>query len=202
METDAVEMGPPEQRIEVTLPAWMSEFRERTGDVFGDVEARMQLAIDLSRRNIEEQTGGPFAAAVFEIDTGRLVAAGVNVVHPSNCSLWHGETVALALAHRVVGHFDLSAGGTPRELVTSTEPCAMCYGAVPWSGVRRLVCGAREEDARAVGFDEGQKPADWVGALKTRGIEVLQDVLREEAAAVLRRYVETGGLIYNGRGNA
>jgi tRNA(Arg) A34 adenosine deaminase TadA len=195
-------MGSSRQRIEVTLPAWMSVFLERRGDVFGDIEARMRLVIDLSRRNIEEQTGGPFAAAVFEIDTGRLVAAGVNVVHPSNCSLWHGETVALALAHRAVGHFDLSAGGTPRELVTSTEPCAMCYGAVPWSGVRRLVCGGREEDARAVGFDEGQKPADWVGALETRGIEVVQDVLREEAAAVLRRYVETGGLIYNGRGNA
>lgn len=195
-------MGSSDQRIEVTLPAWVGEFVERAGDVFADLQTRMRLAIDLSRRNIEAQTGGPFAAAVFEIDTGRLVAAGVNVVHPSNCSLWHGEMVALALAHRVVGHFDLGAGGTPRELVTSTEPCAMCYGAVPWSGVRRLVCGAREEDARAVGFDEGQKPADWVGALKTRGIEVVRDVLRDEAAAVLRRYVEAGGLIYNARGDA
>jgi tRNA(Arg) A34 adenosine deaminase TadA len=107
--------------------------------------------------------------------------------------------VALALAHRVVGHFDLSADGIPRELVTSTEPCAMCYGAVPWSGVRRLVCGAREADAKAVGFDEGEKPAHWIGALETRGIDVVRDVLREDAAAVLRHYVEIGGVIYNGR---
>jgi hypothetical protein len=34
------------------------------------------------------------------------------------------------------------------------------FGAVPWSGVRRLACGARDEDASDIGFDEGPKMAD------------------------------------------
>jgi tRNA(Arg) A34 adenosine deaminase TadA len=75
----------------------------------------------------------------------------------------------------------------------------MCLGAIPWSGVRRLVCGARGDDVCAIGFDEGAKPADWVGELRKRGIEVVQDVLRQEAQDVLRQYAEAGGKIYNAR---
>jgi len=162
-------------------------------------EARMAFVIEAARRNVAEKTGGPFAAAVFEVETGRLVALGVNLVTTQGCSILHGEMVALALAQRVVGTHDLGAPGLPaHELVTSTEPCAMCLGAVPWSGVRRVVCGARDEDARAVGFDEGEKVADWRGALAARGIEVITDVGRAEAAAVLRDYARGGGVIYNG----
>ena len=73
----------------------------------------------------------------------------------------------------------------------------MCLGAIPWSGVRRVVCGARGEDACAIGFDEGAKPMDWAGALKSRGITVVQDVLRDEARAVLTQYAKSGGIIYN-----
>jgi len=36
----------------------------------------------------------------------------------------------------------------------------MCFGAVPWSGVRHLVCGVRGEDAAEVGFNEEPKPAE------------------------------------------
>ena len=39
---------------------------------------------------------------------------------------------------------------------------AMCAGAVPWSDVRRLVCAARDEDARRILFDEGNERPDWV----------------------------------------
>jgi tRNA(Arg) A34 adenosine deaminase TadA len=83
------------------------------------------------------------------------------------------------------------------QLITSCEPCAMCFGAVPWSGVTSIVCGARKEDAEAAGFDEGDKPDLWVASLQQRGIEVRQDVLRDEAAQVLRAYAAQAGLIYN-----
>lgn len=85
------------------------------------------------------------------------------------------------------------------DLVTSCEPCAMCFGAVPWSGVRGLVCGARDEDARAIGFDEGPKLESWVRALEQRGIEVVRDVHRVVARRVLEDYAIAGGPIYNSR---
>ena len=71
--------------------------------------------------------------------------------------------VAIVVAQQIAGNLDLDGEGQPSyELVASTEPCFMCFGAVPWSGVRHLVCGARSEDAEEVGFNEGPKPAEWV----------------------------------------
>jgi len=156
----------------------------------------MRFAIELARENVARRTGGPFGAAVFEAAGGRLVSVGVNLVEASNCSMAHAEMIAIALAQQAVGHYDLGAAGV-YELATSVEPCAMCLGAIPWSGLRRIVCGARGEDAAAIGFDEGAKPADWVGELHQRGIEVVRDVRRDNARAVLQQYAQTGGLIYN-----
>lgn len=184
-------------------PAWLSAHLESLPTVHAGVEDRMKMVIELSRLSVERGTGGPFGAAVFERDSGRLLAAGVNSVERCGCSIAHAEIMAIMTAQGMLGTYDLGAEGLPvHELVSSTEPCAMCFGAIPWSGVRRVVCGARDEDARSIGFDEGPKPADWVSALQQRGIEVLRDVLRDDAAAVLRLYGASGGVIYNARQGA
>jgi tRNA(Arg) A34 adenosine deaminase TadA len=184
--------------LNLSLPKWLDAFLSEPEYVLPNLQDRMQFVIDLARRNIERQTGGPFGAAVFESPTGKLIAPGVNLVETSNCSLAHAEMVALALAQRKLNNFDLAQNpNTSYELVTSTEPCAMCLGAIPWSGVKQLVCGARDEDARAIGFDEGDKPTDWVASLESRGINVVRDLLRPQAQAVLQRYRQMNGLIYN-----
>mgnify|MGYP000371386637 CR=1 FL=1 len=165
--------------------------------VLPHAEDRMRFVLDLARENVAAD-GGPFAAAVFEHDSGRLLAAGANRVVASGYSCAHAEVIALTLAQRRLGHYDLGQAGFPAcELVSSAEPCLMCLGAVLWSGVRYLVCAARGEDVSALGFDEGPKPQDWVGELRRRGIEVRTDVLRDEARELLRDYQAAGGLIYN-----
>ncbi len=180
------------------LPVWIEEVlddRPRTS-----AAEQVRFAIDLARHNVEHDTGGPFGAAVFEIESGRLVAPGVNLVVPTHTAIAHAEMVAIALAGQAVHNFDLGADGLPdMVLACSCEPCAMCFGAVPWSGVRRLLTGARDEDARAIGFDEGPKMTDWRQQLESRGIEVTTDVERELGAQVLRDYVAAGGVVYNGR---
>lgn len=159
---------------------------------------RMRLAISLARQNVRQGTGGPFGALVVASDTGEVVSAGVNLVVASHNSTAHAEMVALQLAEDRLGTFDLGAApGRPYELVSSAEPCVMCLGAVLWSGVTTLVCGARDEDAHAIGFDEGPKPAHWVDKLGGRGVGVVLDLLRDESAAVLAEYHATGGPVYN-----
>ena len=184
--------------INLSLPDWFGEFFATADPVLLTVEDRMRLVIRLAQLNIENRTGGPFAAAVFERDSGKLIAPGVNLVIPANCSIAHAEIIALALAQQTLGTYDLAGPSIPScELVTSTEPCAMCLGAVGWSGVRSLVFAAGDQDARAIGFDEGDKPSDWVNALQHRGIAVTRDILRPQAVAVLEQYQRTNGQIYN-----
>jgi tRNA(Arg) A34 adenosine deaminase TadA len=182
--------------ISFTLPAWVSEELEGLGPLADD-QARMGLVLALARANVVRSGGGPFAAAVFSRDGGGLIAVGVNLVIPSSAPIAHAEIIAIALSGARLGSHDLGVAG-PTELVSSCQPCAMCLGAVPWSGVSRVVCGARDDDARAVGFDEGDKPGDWAAGLRARGIEVVEDVRRDEAAEVLRAYALAGGPIYNG----
>jgi tRNA(Arg) A34 adenosine deaminase TadA len=186
--------------ISLPLPSWLEKSLPQPDTGLPDDEGRMRLVIELARQNVDRGTGGPFAAAVFDRETGMVIAAGVNLVTSLNCSVAHAEIIAIMLAQQRIGKYDLgSEGMLPTELVTSAEPCAMCLGAIPWSGVRRLVCGASEEDVSGIGFDEGAKPASWQRELEARGIEVVRNVCRSEATAVIRRYAEQGGVIYNAR---
>ncbi|MBN1576627.1 MAG: nucleoside deaminase [Chitinispirillaceae bacterium] len=184
----------------LTLPVWMETFIERFTFPLPTVEARMRFVIAMALENIRRKTGGPFAAALFDAASGDLIAPGVNRVVPLNCSLAHAEMMALGLAQQHLDTFNLGAQGCPEvELVTSAEPCAMCSGALPWSGIRKLVFGATDADARAIGFDEGAKMTTWVDALEQRGIAVTAEVCRKEAGEVLREYAQRHGVIYNGR---
>ena len=183
--------------VKLKLPDWIEPFLAGKEKYYHGKEDKMHLVVDLSRQNIMQKTGGPFGAAVFD-SKGHLIAPGVNMVVSSSCSAFHAEIVAISIAQKVLGRYDIGdAGRSCYTLVTSTEPCAMCLGAIPWSGVSKLICGARDKDARDAGFVEGDKPLNWVHAFKLRGIEVERDVLRGEAAAVLHDYAVSGEVIYN-----
>jgi tRNA(Arg) A34 adenosine deaminase TadA len=194
MADDKVSGVPTE--LSFVLPRWATGPLEGLGPL-PDAHARMAVVLQLAEATVANSSGGPFAAAIFTLGDGRVIAAGVNLVLATRAPVAHAEIVAIALAGSRLGTHDLARAG-PIELVTSCEPCAMCMGALPWAGVSRVVCGARDEDARAVGFDEGDKHPDWPERLRARGIEVVRDVRREEAAEIMRRYAVAGGVIYNG----
>lgn len=182
--------------VTVTLPGWVAGLAT-PGAVYPTDEARMRLAVAIARENVIRGTGGPFGAAVFERGTGRLVAAGVNLVEAQrNCTL-HGEMVAFMMAQAAVGSWTLRLpGGPEHELFTSCEPCAMCLGASLWSGVTRVVCAAAREDALDLGFDEGPVFPESHDYLRARGVELVFGVLRAEGRAALELYRATGGTIY------
>ena len=184
--------------VQIDYPNWVRDAIAWDAHYRTD-EERMRLAIAVARENVERDTGGPFGAAIFESDSGRLVAVGMNsVVRLSNCTL-HGEMVAFMMAQARVRSFTLSAPHLPaHDLVTSCEPCAMCLGATLWSGVRRVVYGAGREDAARLRFDEGPVFPESYRYLEQRGITIVRNVLRDEAVAVLERYREKSGTIYNG----
>jgi len=182
----------------VDLPDWVGEFAAKLPDRLETARERMAAAISLSDQNLRHDTGGPFGALVVTADSGEIVALGVNRVEPQLCSAAHAEIVALSLAQRALGSWSLADTRLGRlQLVSSCEPCAMCLGAIPWSGATSLLCGATKADAEAAGFDEGVRPADWIQVLERRGVDVRTGILREQAARVLERYAAGGRTIYN-----
>lgn len=180
--------------VSLHLPDWIAELAD-SKKAFADADSKLALAIELSRRNVRAGTGGPFGAAVFDA-SGQLIGVGVNRVIPSHCSAAHAEVLALASSQQSLGRHRLNEAGGHYTLATSSQPCAMCYGALIWAGIDEVLIGARADDVQSLaGFDEGPLPADWAGELERRGIRVQRDLLREQACAVLREYGENG-LVY------
>ncbi len=190
-------MSDIETHLSLDLPGWLPD-ELASFPVLADQTARVNAVNRLAERNVREQTGGPFAALVVNRE-GVILSAGVNLVTTSGISCAHAEVVALGLAQRKLGTWDLSPYNL--ELVSSCEPCAMCTGAVLWSGVRSLVYSAAGEDARSIGFDEGDKTADWAERLRQRGIAVAGPVQRDQGARVFEQYLTAGGQVYNSGSN-
>ena len=156
----------------------------------------MDFVTQLSKQNVKQQTGGPFAAAIFNMDTQQLLSVGVNIVVPSHNCTNHAEMTAMILAQASLQTFNLAEHGD-FELLTSCEPCAMCFGAMPWSGIKHLAYAATSADAESIGFDEGAKHPNWIAELEKRGINVTPEILRDKAAEVLKDYQQQSGTIYN-----
>ncbi len=185
--------------IKLKLPNWVDSFLKTKKNIINESEDQIRFVLELTEKNIREKTGGPFGAAVFEITSGELVSIGVNVVVDQNCSAAHAEMMALMLAQKKVGHYDLGLKKLPDyRLVTSGRMCAMCLGNVCWSGIKEVFSSAEPEDVESItGFDEGPTPSDYNEQLKKRGIRIVTKNLREEGKNVLKLYVDLGGTIYN-----
>lgn len=188
-------------RLTLKPPTWAVSELNQMPKFLPTLEERMAAVIRFSRLNFLNNTGGPFAAGVFECASGKLVVIGVNRVMPSNCSSAHAEIMAISLAQQILGTYDLGGLEMPaHQLVVNWRPCAMCYGAVPWSGVRSLVvAGDGPELEDITGFDEGPVHPNWQEELEKRGIEVINNILRAEAIAAYEEFAASQNFVYNAR---
>ena len=185
----------------LSLPDWTAEEMAKLPQTLPTLEERMAAVIRFSRLNFEHGTGGPFAAGVFERESGKPLVIGVNRVMPMNCSSAHAEVMTLSMAQKLLGAWDLGGAEMPEyQLVVNWRPCVMCYGAVIWSGIRSLViAGSGPELEEITGFDEGPIHPQWDDELNRRGVDLVDGVLTDEAIAVFRDFAVSGSVVYNAR---
>lgn len=138
-------------------------------------EQRMKEAIELSRRNVTEGQGGPFAALIVRDDT--VIARGTNQVTSANDPTAHAEIVAIREASRVIGSFSLNGC----VIYTTCEPCPMCLGAIYWSRLEKVFFANTREDAARIGFDDQRIYAEMSYPFSRRTIpfvQIMQDAAR------------------------
>ena len=186
----------------VTAPGWLLSEQSLLPTTVVDPDERMRIVNRLAARNIQEGTGGPFAALVVDRNTNEILAAGVNLVLHAQLAAAHAEVVTLGFAQSLLGEWNL---GSDREtlLVVNAQPCVMCLGTLIWSGISALEYAASGSDVEAItGFDEGPVPADWIEQLAHRKITVESGRSRDAALSVLHEFrerVESGTtVLYNG----
>jgi len=143
-----------------------------------DYKQLMQQAIELARgaSNFDDVPVG----ALIVNEQGEILATGQNLREKDNDPIAHAEMVAIKNAGEKIGNWRLD----DLTLVVTLEPCVMCAGAIAQSRIKRLVFGAFDEKAGAVGsiWDVIRDPR----ALAK--IEVVSGVLADECAVLLKDF--------------
>ena len=143
----------------------------------------MREAISLSRENIRQGRGGPFAAVI--VKNGTVIGRGTNLVTSTNDPTAHAEIVAIREACRTVGSFQLEGC----DIYTSCEPCPMCLGAIYWARPRAIYFANTRDDAAKIGFDDRIIYDEFTRGHDDRKIAMIQ-VLREEALIAFHEWHE------------
>ncbi|AET65475.1 nucleoside deaminase [Methanothrix harundinacea] len=108
----------------------------------------LALALEEARAGIENDDGGPFGAVI--VQEGVVISKAHNEVLRRNDPTAHAEILAIREASAILGSFDLSTC----EIYSTSEPCPMCFAAIFWARIKRLVYGTTREDVAEIGFDD------------------------------------------------
>ena len=146
-------------------------------------EQFMRRAIELAKRGVDENLGGPFGCVV--VKDGEVIGEGFNQVTSSNDPTAHAEVVAIRDACSALNSFQLE-GCT---IYTSCEPCPMCLGAIYWARPSALFIAGTREDAAAAGFDDDLFYAELAKPNELRELK-MESMLREESQKVFQRWIE------------
>ncbi len=126
----------------------------------------------------------PFAAILVGPD-GTVLMTQHNAYLPLHDMTGHAERVLMTRASTTLPKALLAES----TIYTSAEPCAMCAGAIYWTGLKRVVFGLTEKNLKKITGDHPENPTldlpcHVVFAAGQRQVEVIGPLLEDEAAAV------------------
>jgi guanine deaminase len=108
----------------------------------------MHRAVDLSRKALTGDRGGPFGAII--VCGNEIVGSGYNQVTSTNDPTAHAEMLAIRDACRYLGSFELK----DCEIYSSCEPCPMCLGAIYWAKISIIYYSNTRDEASVIGFED------------------------------------------------
>ena len=145
----------------------------------------MRLAIEKTREGIQKgQT--PFGACI--VKDGRVMACEHNVVWSTVDITAHGEIHTIREACSKMGSIDLS-GCT---IYSTTEPCPMCFSAIHWACIQRIVYGASIADAQHAGFNELTISNDLMKRQGNSSVVVEGGCLADDCVALFQEWKNSG----------
>lgn len=107
----------------------------------------MRKAIAIAEKNLLSLHGGPFGACIVKDNQILAVAANSVLNEDATC---HAEMNAIRLASAKLNTYDLSGC----VIYSTTEPCPMCFSAIHWAKIERIVYGTSIADVQKLGFNE------------------------------------------------
>ena len=144
-------------------------------------QSLMQQAISLAQE--VKSSGDVPVGALIVNESGEILSTGKNEREKDNDPTAHAEIVAIRKASEKIDSWRLD----DLTLIVTLEPCVMCAGAILQSRIKRLVFGAFDQKAGAVG--SCLDVIRYVRALSK--VEVVSGVLEDECARLLTDFFAT-----------
>ena len=141
----------------------------------------MQQAIAIA--NEVKSSGDVPVGALIVNEIGEIVSFGKNEREKDNDPTAHAEILAIRRASEKLGSWRLD----DLTLIVTLEPCVMCAGAILQSRIKRLIFGAFDQKAGAVGSS-----LDVIRDVRALSkVEVVSGVLEKECAKLLTDFFAT-----------
>ncbi|MBI3776949.1 MAG: nucleoside deaminase [Gammaproteobacteria bacterium] len=142
----------------------------------------MLAAIAQAELALPRAEGGPFGACI--VRGASIIACANNTVLHEHDATCHAEVNAIHIASRALGNFDLSGC----IIYSTTEPCPMCFSAIHWARIDRIVYGTCIADVQQLGFNELAISNQQLRALGGSPVLITADFMRPECEALLARW--------------
>lgn len=133
----------------------------------------MKLAISKGEEGVRKGQS-PFGAVV--VKDGNVISKEHNHVWETTDPTAHAEITAIRKAAATIGDIDLQ-GCT---IYTTCEPCPMCFAAIHWARIQKIIYGVRVRDAASLGFNEISVSNPELNRQWNADIELIPDFMREE----------------------
>jgi len=139
------------------------------------------IAIGEAEKNLRKMDGGPFGACI--VKGGKVLAVARNTVLKNDASC-HAEINAIRIASRKLKTFDLSGC----EIYSTTEPCPMCFSAIHWARIDKIIYGTKTSDAKKIGFNELSITDRRLKSLGKSKVKLAGGFMRKECMDLLERF--------------
>lgn len=141
-------------------------------------EEFMRIAIANARYNLDIRAGGPFGACIVKDAEILAVARNTVLTQDATC---HAEINAIRIASRLTMSYDLSGC----VIYSTTEPCPMCFSAIHWAKIYKIVYGTSIQDVKTLGFNELDISNHSMKELGRSPVEIVGGFLLDECRQLL-----------------
>ena len=141
----------------------------------------MLLAVKEAAKNLKKMGGGPFGACI--VKGNRVIAVARNSVLKNDATS-HAEVNAIRLASRKLKTFDLSGC----VIYSTTEPCPMCFSAIHWARIDKIIYGTSTKDAKKIGFNELEITDSRLKSLGKSRVKLVPGYMRKECLELLNKF--------------
>lgn len=158
-----------------------------SSDCFKPNPVFMRRAIDEALQNLPAMDGGPFGACLVRGD--EVLAVAHNTVLKDLDPTCHGEINAIRVAAGKLKTYDLSGC----DIYSTTEPCPMCFAAIHWARIGRLIYGTAIGEVARLGFNELTLGTGQMQALGRSPVAIYPGFLADECRQLLAEWARMPG---------